>query len=168
MTAPDVHEEEALGKAYDGRLMRRLLRYARPYRALVIGSLVLLLADGALQLVGPALTQRVIDIAIPRGDTQLVVTSALLFAATLVFQFVFTFGETMLTSLLGQRVMSASRLRYSILSRSSDPETRPCRGESLVPRMSASTRSGAPAPSIDLSISATEPESTSGVATSSW
>jgi len=90
--------------------MRRLLRYARPYRALVIGSLVLLLADGALQLVGPALTQRVIDIAIPRGDTRLVVTSALLFAATLVFQFVFTFGETMLTSLLGQRVMRDLRV----------------------------------------------------------
>ena len=80
--------------------MRRLLRYARPYRALVIGSLVLLVADGTLQLVGPALTQRVIDVAIPRGDTRLVVTSALLFAATLAFQFVFTYGETMLTSLL--------------------------------------------------------------------
>jgi ATP-binding cassette subfamily B protein len=90
--------------------MRRLLRYARPYRALVIGSLVLLIADGALQLVGPALTQRVIDVAIPRGDTRLVVTSALLFAATLVFQFVFTYGETMLTSLLGQRVMRDLRI----------------------------------------------------------
>ena len=90
--------------------MRRLLRYARPYRALVIGSLVLLIADGALQLVGPALTQRVIDIAIPRGDTRLAVTSALLFAATLVFQFVFTYGETMLTSLLGQRVMRDLRI----------------------------------------------------------
>jgi len=110
LTAPDVHEEEALGKAYDGRLMRRLLRYARPYRALVIGSLVLLIADGALQLVGPALTQRVIDVAIPAGDTRLVVTSALLFAATLAFQFVFTYGETMLTSLLGQRVMRDLRI----------------------------------------------------------
>jgi len=110
LSAPDVHEEEALGKAYDGRLMRRLLRYARPYRALVVGSLALLIADGALQLVGPALTQRVIDVAIPRGDTRLVVTSALLFAATLVFQFVFTYGETMLTSLLGQRVMRDLRI----------------------------------------------------------
>jgi len=90
--------------------MRRLLRYARPYRALVIGSLALLIADGALQLVGPALTQRVIDVGIPRGDTRLVVTSALLFAATLVFQFVFTYGETMLTSLLGQRVMRDLRI----------------------------------------------------------
>src|SRR5262245_20664999 len=110
LTAPDVHEEEALGKAYDGRLMRRLLRYARPYRALVIGSLVLLLADGMLQLVGPALTQRVIDVAIPRDDTRLVVTSAMLFAVTLVFQFLFTYGETMLTSLLGQRVMRDLRI----------------------------------------------------------
>src|SRR5215216_539470 len=111
LTTPNVlHEEEALGKAYDSRLMRRLLRYARPYRALVVGSLALLLADGMLQLVGPALTQRVIDVAIPRGDTRLVVTSAALFAATLLFQFAFTYGETMLTSLLGQRVMRDLRV----------------------------------------------------------
>ena len=111
MSSPDViHEEEALGKAYDGRLMRRLLGYARPYRALVFGSLALLLADGMLQLAGPALTQRVIDVAIPRGDARLVITSAALFAATLLLQFGFTYGETMLTSLLGQRVMRDLRV----------------------------------------------------------
>jgi ATP-binding cassette, subfamily B, multidrug efflux pump len=111
LTSPDlIHEEEALGKAYDARLMRRLLRYARPYRALVIGSLVLLMADGILQLAGPALTQRVIDVAIPNGDTKLVVTSAALLALTLLFQFAFTYGETMLTSLLGQRVMRDLRV----------------------------------------------------------
>jgi len=90
--------------------MRRLLRYAGPYRALVFGALALLLADGVLQLVGPALTQRVIDVAIPRGDSRLVITSAALFAATLLFQFAFTYGETMLTSLLGQRVMRDLRV----------------------------------------------------------
>src|SRR5688572_24330511 len=90
--------------------MRRLLGYARPYRALVFGSLALLLADGMLQLVGPALTQRVIDVAIPRGDVRLVISSAALFAATLLLQFGFTYGETMLTSLLGQRVMRDLRI----------------------------------------------------------
>ncbi len=90
--------------------MRRLLRYARPYRGLVIGALVLLLADGFLQLVGPALTQRVIDVAIPRRDSHIAITSAALFAATLLFQFLFTYGETMLTSLLGQRVMRDLRI----------------------------------------------------------
>src|ERR1044071_1321600 len=98
--------------------MRRLLRYARPYRVLVFGSLALLLADGMLQLVGPALTQRVIDVAIPRDDTRLVVTSAAIFAVTLVFQFLFTYGETMLTSLLGQRVMRDLRVEiFSHLQR---------------------------------------------------
>jgi ATP-binding cassette subfamily B protein len=110
LTAPDIHEEEALGKAYDGRLMRRLLAYARPYRVLVVASLALLVADGMLQLVGPALTQRVIDVAIPRGDSHLAVTSAALFAGTLLLQFLFTYGETILTSLLGQRVMRDLRV----------------------------------------------------------
>ena len=105
-----IHEEEALGKAYDSRLMRRLLAYARPYRTLVLASLGLLMLDGMLQLVGPALTRRVIDVAIPAGDTRLVLTSAALFAATLVLQFLFTYGETMLTSLLGQRVMRDLRI----------------------------------------------------------
>ena len=105
-----MHDEEALGKAYDGRLMRRLLRYARPYHALVFGSLALLLADGFLQLVGPTLTQRVIDVAIPQRNAKIAITSAALFAATLLFQFVFTYGETMLTSLLGQRVMRDLRI----------------------------------------------------------
>ena len=90
--------------------MRRLLAYARPYRGLVVASLVLLLLDGALQLVGPALTRHVIDVAIPTGSARLVATSAALFAATLVLQFVFTYGETMLTSLLGQRVMRDLRI----------------------------------------------------------
>ena len=46
-TAADLHEEEVLGKAYDGRLARRLFTYAWPYRKLVGSSVVLLLVDGA-------------------------------------------------------------------------------------------------------------------------
>src|SRR5438874_10294928 len=60
MSSPvtEYHEEEALGKAYDSRLMRRLIRYAGPYRLLVAASLSLLAIEGLLQLVGPLLTQR--------------------------------------------------------------------------------------------------------------
>ena len=43
--------------------------------------------------------------------------------------------------------MNASRLRYSILSRSSEPEMSPCNGLSLWPRISAKTLAGASAPS---------------------
>jgi ATP-binding cassette, subfamily B, multidrug efflux pump len=107
MTAPatSFHEEDALGKVYDARLMRRLLVYVRPYRRLVVSAVLLLFVDGGLQLVGPALTRRVIDVAVPAHDAHAVRTAALLFALSLVAQFVCSYGETMLTSLLGQRVM---------------------------------------------------------------
>jgi len=54
-------EEEVLGKAYDGRLMRRLLTYMRPYRGLVGLSLAFLLVQSALQVLGPLLTRVAVD-----------------------------------------------------------------------------------------------------------
>lgn len=103
--AAAYHEEEVLGKAYDGRLIRRLVRYVRPYGWLMGISLVLLMVDGLLQLVGPVLTQRVIDVALPNHDVAMAMHAAMLFAASLGVAFFAQFGETILTSLLGQRVM---------------------------------------------------------------
>ena len=119
MTAPaSIHEEDALGKVYDGRLMRRLLVYVRPYRGLVLAAVLFLFVDGALQLVGPLLTRRVIDVALPARDTAMVATAAILFALSLVLQFACTYAETMLTSLLGQRVMRDLRMEiYTHLQR---------------------------------------------------
>ena len=109
-----VHEEDVVGKAYDARLMRRLSVYARPYGWLVAGALVCLMLDGVLQLVGPLMTQRVIDVALPAHDMGLIAWSAMLFAASLVVAFVCQYGETILTSLLGQRVMRD--LRHAIFA----------------------------------------------------
>ncbi|MCC6928178.1 MAG: ABC transporter ATP-binding protein [Gemmatimonadaceae bacterium] len=102
---PDPAEEEVIGKAYDARLARRLLRYAWPYRALIVSSLALLMVDGALQLVGPLLTREVIDVFVPARDSAGIVRAALLFGATLVAQFGCSYGETVLTARLGQHVM---------------------------------------------------------------
>ena len=54
-------EEEVLGKAYDARLMRRLLSYMRPYKAVVAFSLVFLLLNSLLQVAGPLLTKIAVD-----------------------------------------------------------------------------------------------------------
>ncbi len=98
-------DDDALGKAYDARLVRRLLAYVRPYRALVFVALACIVIQSGMQLVGPLLTRWVIDRALPARDTGLVVQVALMYAALLVAQFGAAFGETMFTSLLGQRVM---------------------------------------------------------------
>ena len=106
-----MHEEDALAKTYDARLMRRLLQYIRPYRTLVAGSLLLLTIEGVLQLAGPLLTQHVIDVALPRRDGQAIISASLLFMAVLVAQFACSFGEAMLTNLLGQSVMRDLRMQ---------------------------------------------------------
>jgi len=106
-TAPPTPttDDDALGKAYDARLVRRLLAYVRPYRPLVLAALACIVVQSGMQLVGPLLTRWVIDRALPARDVGLVGQVALLYAALLLAQFGAAYGETMFTSLLGQRVM---------------------------------------------------------------
>jgi len=54
-------EEEVVGKIYDRRLTRRLLRYLWPYRRYVFISLILLAINAALQIAGPLLMKMAID-----------------------------------------------------------------------------------------------------------
>ena len=105
MAAAPSTDDETIGKAYDSRLVRRLLKYVRPYRLLVIGALVLIAIESVMQLTGPLLTRWMIDTALPTRNAALVTQVALLFASTLLIQFGASYGETMFTSLLGQRVM---------------------------------------------------------------
>ena len=112
MTAPATqpHEDDVLGKAYDRKLMRRLLVYTRPYRALMYGAFALLCIEGAIQVVGPLLTRRVIDVAVPTHNMRIVVVSTALFFLALLIEFITSYGQTWLTSLLGQRVMRDLRM----------------------------------------------------------
>jgi len=100
-----MQEEDVVGKVYDARIVRRLMAYVRPEMSLVAAALVCLVIDGLMQLVGPLMTQRVIDVALPTHSSQLVWRSAAMFGASLLVGFVCQYGETMLTGLLGQRVM---------------------------------------------------------------
>ncbi|MEO5510223.1 MAG: ABC transporter ATP-binding protein [Longimicrobiales bacterium] len=100
-----THEEEALGKAYDARLMRRLLRYLRPHRPRVASAIAVLLVGAGVELIGPLLTKRALDQAIPAGDTHLLALLSIAFLATLVAAFIFEATQTLMTTWLGQRVM---------------------------------------------------------------
>ncbi len=105
MTEQQTPEEEALGKAYDSRLMRRLLRYLRPYRPQVAFAIVLLLVGAALELVGPYLTKIALDRAVPARNLHLIGLLALGYLGTLLFGFALEYGQTVVTTWLGQRVM---------------------------------------------------------------
>jgi ATP-binding cassette subfamily B protein len=90
--------------------MRRLLVYTRPYRTLMYGAFALLCVEGGVQVVGPLLTRRVIDVAVPAHDVRVVMICTALFFGALLAEFVTSYGQTWLTSLLGQRVMRDLRM----------------------------------------------------------
>ena len=106
-----MDQDEALDKSYDATLLRRLLVYLRPYRGLALLAVLLLFMSAGLALVGPLLTQRALDVAIPRHDMGLLATLAVLFLAALLLEFVVDYGQTLLTTYIGQRVMYDLRMQ---------------------------------------------------------
>jgi ATP-binding cassette subfamily B protein len=105
-----LDDQDASAAKYDAALMRRLLGYLRPYRWLAAGAVLLLLLQSGLALIGPRLTERALDIAIPRGDLGLLSLLAGLYLATLLLELVVEYGGTLLTSFVGQRVMYDLRM----------------------------------------------------------
>ncbi len=103
--APLPHEEERLGKAYDARLMRRLLRYLRPYRWQVVGAVVLLVSASALQIVGPWLIAVALDDAVPDANVRLLLTLTVAYLVATLASFGLEYAQALVTTWLGQRVM---------------------------------------------------------------
>jgi ATP-binding cassette subfamily B protein len=113
-------EEEVLGKAYDARLMRRLMGYMRPYGWLVALSIFFLLAESILQVLNPLLTRLAVDKYIRPGAHPLttpidswlptdpwdgLTRVALLYLAVLIGGFITGFAQTVLMQWTGQLAM---------------------------------------------------------------
>src|SRR5580700_489508 len=56
-----IHDEEVLGKAYDARLMKRLLTYLHSYRWQVTVALIAIIIKAGADVLGPYLTKVAID-----------------------------------------------------------------------------------------------------------
>ena len=106
-----MHDEEVLGRAYDSRLMRRLLTYLRPYRpqvALAIGAIV---GHACLELAPPYLTKIVIDRYIPTRDVAGLGTIAAVYVAVLAGSFALEYVQTWTMQATGQRIMFDLRMQ---------------------------------------------------------
>jgi ATP-binding cassette subfamily B multidrug efflux pump len=97
--------EDVLGRAYDGRLMRRLAAYVAPYRGLVALSLATLFASAAVQLVQPYLVKEVIDGFIVKRRTDGLSLPAALFLGALGIEFALSFLQVYLLERTGQSVV---------------------------------------------------------------
>jgi len=108
------HEEEALGKAYDSRLMKRLLEYLRPYRWRVILALALVAIVTPLELAPPILFQRVIDrFLVPGASGRIPMTTAwhgvilisVVYLGVLIFDFLAQYIQIRIMQRVGQQTM---------------------------------------------------------------
>ncbi|KAB2962463.1 MAG: ABC transporter ATP-binding protein [Thermoanaerobaculia bacterium] len=135
--AKDPRAEEALGRAYDGRLMRRLLGYLAPYRKHALGALALMVVSSAGQLFGPVATAVAFDLfLVPAsgggegarrsgistavadwlarsghhpGPVEGLAVIAALWAAVLALTFVLLWAQGYLLQTMGQRVLADLR-----------------------------------------------------------
>jgi ATP-binding cassette, subfamily B, multidrug efflux pump len=104
-------DDDVLGRAYDGRLMRRLLTYLRPYRGQVLVAVVAIIGHSALDLAPPYLTKIVIDRYIPVGDLEGLGTIAALYLVALMASFLLEYLQTWTMQLIGQRIMFDLRMQ---------------------------------------------------------
>jgi ATP-binding cassette subfamily B multidrug efflux pump len=103
-------DDEILGKAYDARLMARMLRYLRPYWKLLAVSFSFLLLHTATQLLGPYLTKVAIDRYIAHQDVAGLDHIALAYLGVALLGFIFLFVQTYTTEYTGQRAMHDLRM----------------------------------------------------------
>jgi ATP-binding cassette subfamily B multidrug efflux pump len=108
------HEEEALGKAYDSRLMRRLLEYMRPYKWRVILALSLTLAVTPLELAPPYMFKVAIDRYLTPAASQVInlasarrglVLISLIYLLVLFFDFLAQYVQIRIMQRVGQQTM---------------------------------------------------------------
>ncbi|SVB98628.1 uncharacterized protein METZ01_LOCUS251482, partial [marine metagenome] len=99
-----------LGKAYDARLMRRLLGYLRPHRRAVVIALVSIIGYSVLQLAQPYLTKLAIDDHITTGNLEGLDRIAFAFLVVLVGSFILEYLQTFTMQMMGQRIMYDLRM----------------------------------------------------------
>ncbi len=104
------HDEELHGKAYDHRLMRRLLGYLRPYRGEVAIAVGVVILDALVGLAGPYLTKQAIDHGIRHHNLAFLNEMAVVYVSVLIIGFGLGYLHHQVMQRVGQRIMLDLRM----------------------------------------------------------
>ncbi len=106
-----VNIDSIKGKAYDSKLMKRLLGYVKPYKKYVVLAIFLNILVAGLGPVRPYLTKIVVDDAIVNKDYNVLYNIVLILIGTLIFQAVIQYALTYFTQLMGQKIIFDLRIK---------------------------------------------------------
>jgi ATP-binding cassette subfamily B protein len=98
------HDDDIIGKAYDARLARRLVRYIGPVARLCALALALTLVATLLLAATPYLLGLAVDAGIRREDTRALGWIAAAYIGAEALRFAIVYAQTYVLTLVGQRV----------------------------------------------------------------
>ena len=109
--ATGYHEEEILGKAYDARLMRRLLKYTRSYRWIIALAVFTLMINALSQTSLAFVTKIGIDDYIMPGKSEGFENIALIYLEIIFFMIFSSYIQIYVTMWLGQKIQHDIRMQ---------------------------------------------------------
>jgi ATP-binding cassette, subfamily B, multidrug efflux pump len=104
-------DEEILGKAYDTRLMKRLIKYLKPYKWHVVLGIFLSVIVSGMEAVRPWFTKYAVDTNIANNDKQGLLITAVAFLGLLVFRGMVQYASAYLTQWIGQKTIYDLRMQ---------------------------------------------------------
>lgn len=101
----NLHEEELEGKAYDSRLMKRLLKFARKYWRYFLLAVIFLFASTLVELARPVLMGITIDDFIKKSDVHSLNRMGIYFVILVLAGFLFNLFQIYVLSYTGQSII---------------------------------------------------------------
>src|SRR5690606_41572917 len=105
-----MSEPQITGKTYDVQLLRRMMRYVKPYRGISVGSVMLTIVMAGVAPTLPIVIEYTLDKFILQTDTAGLRLMLVFMLALLVLQTVVRYFHTLMTSTLGQSVIRDLRI----------------------------------------------------------
>ena len=102
-------EDELLGKAYDGRLVRRLLKYMTPYKGKLVAAIILMIASSLLGVAGPAIIGYAIDEGIRAGSLDVLRLWTIIFIVAAVGEWITNRFRINIMAYVGTKVVADLR-----------------------------------------------------------
>jgi len=104
-------DDEILGKAYDSKLMKRLLFFIKPYKKYVFWGIFLSISVAGLGPVRPYLTKVAVDYSLVKKDYDSLMYISLALIVSLILQSLVQYYLTYYTQLMGQKVIFDLRVK---------------------------------------------------------
>lgn len=98
-------DDEILGKAYDSKLMKRLLKYVKPYKKYLIFAILMNIVVAGLGPLRPVLIKIAVDKSIANKDLHSLTIITIILFSTLVLQAIIQYVLTYFTQLMGQKII---------------------------------------------------------------